>query len=67
MVAQLLSSLDAHLGDLPSLRALAKTAAEVSITGVDLPLSLLREDDTLDKWRDRESTLEDRNDELAHE
>lgn len=57
LVAQLLSSLDAHLGDLPSLRALAKTAAEVSITGVDLPFSLLREDDTLDKWRDRESAL----------
>ena len=57
LVSQLLSSLDAHLGDLPSLRALAKTAAEVSITGVDLPLSLLREDDTLDKWRDRESAL----------
>ena len=57
LVAQLLSFLDAHLGDLPSLRALAKTVTEVSITGVDLPFSLLREDDTVDKWRDRESAL----------
>ena len=57
LVAQLLSSLEAHLGDMPSLRALTKAAAEVSMTGVDLPASLLREDDTVDKWRERESAL----------
>ena len=57
LVAQLLSALEAHLGDMPSLRALAKAAAEVSMTGVHLPISLLREDDTIDKWRDRELAL----------
>ena len=57
LVAQLISSFDQHLADLPSLRELAKTAAEVSRTGVDLPFALLREDDTVDKWRDRESDL----------
>ena len=55
--AQLLSALEAGLGDTPSLRALAKNAAAVSITGVDLPISLLRENDSIDRWRERATAL----------
>ena len=56
-VAQLLSLLEPRLDDMTSLRALARTAADVSMTGVHLPIALLREDDSLDKWRDREQAL----------
>ena len=42
-VSQLLSYFDPWLDDAPSLRVLAKTAADVSMTGVHLPLDLLRE------------------------
>ncbi|MDE0456554.1 MAG: hypothetical protein OXI15_04610 [Chromatiales bacterium] len=56
-VAQLLLVLESRLGDMPSLRTMTRTAAEVSMTGVRLPATLLREDDSLDKWRDRESSL----------
>ena len=56
-VGQLLSVLETRLSDMPSLRAVVRTAAEVSMTGVHLPAALLREDDSLDKWRDRESAL----------
>ena len=58
-VAQLLSVLEPRLGDMPSLRTMVGTTADVSMTGVYLPATLLREDDSLDKWRDRESTLRD--------
>ena len=58
-VAQLLSVLEPRLGDVPSLRTMVKTTADVSMTGVYLPATLLRENDSLDKWRDRESTLRD--------
>ena len=58
-VAQLLSVLEPRLGDMPSLRTMVKTTADVSMTGVYLPATLLREDDSLDRWRDRESTLRD--------
>lgn len=54
-VAQLLAFFDPWLGDTPSLRALAKTAADVSMTGVHLPTNLLREEDSLERWRERES------------
>ena len=57
LVAQLLTSLEPHLSDMPSLRKLATTAAQVSMTGVDLPISSLRENDTLDEWSEKESTL----------
>ena len=56
-VAELLSLVEPRLGDMPSLRTMARKAADVSMTGVHLPAMLLREDDSLDKWRDRESTL----------
>ena len=56
-VGQLLSVLETRLSDMPSLRAVVRTAAEVSMTGIHLPAALLREDDSLDKWRDRESAL----------
>ena len=56
-VGQLLSVLETRLSDMPSLRIVVRTAAEVSMTGIHLPAALLREDDSLDKWRDRESTL----------
>ena len=56
-VSQLLSYFDPWLDDAPSLRVLAKTAADVSMTGVHLPLDLLREQDSLEKWRGRESAL----------
>ncbi|MDE0042363.1 MAG: hypothetical protein OXT74_10030, partial [Candidatus Poribacteria bacterium] len=57
LVAQLLSAIEPHLGELPSLRTLARVAAQVSMTGVDLPVSSLREDDTVDMWRERETAL----------
>ena len=56
-VSQLLSLMEPRLGDMPFLRKLARTAADVSMKGVHLPITLLREDDTLDKWRDRLSAL----------
>ena len=56
-VAQLILSLEAHLRDMPSLWALSKTAAEVSLTGVHLPPEMLREDDTLAKWDDNIAAL----------
>ena len=39
------------------LRALAKTAADVSMTGVHLPGALLREEDSLERWLGREQDL----------
>ena len=56
-VAQLLAFFEPRLDDTPSLRALAKTAAAVSMTGVHLPIDLLREEDSAAKWRARESAL----------
>ena len=56
-VAQLLSLLEPRLGDTPTLRAMVRTAADVSETGVHLPMKLLRGDDPLDKWRGSETTL----------
>ena len=53
-VAQLLTFLAASLEDMPSLRALATTAADVSMRGIHLPIALLREEDSLKKWRERE-------------
>ena len=56
-VAQLLTFFEPWLEDTPSLRALARTAAEVSITGVHLPIDLLRGEDSLERWREREVAL----------
>ena len=56
-VAQLLNFLEPRLEDTPSLRALAKIAAEVSMTGVHLPIDLLRGEDSVDRWAKRESAL----------
>ena len=56
-VAQLLSFLEPRLGVMPSLRTLAKTVADVSMTGIHLPVALLREDDSLEKWSARELYL----------
>ena len=56
-VAQLLNFFEPRLEDTPSLRALAKIAAEVSMTGVHLPIDLLRGEDSLDRWHERESAL----------
>ena len=56
-VAQLLLSLEAHLGDMPSLWALSKTAADVSMTGIHLPPELLYEDDSLERWTERTKIL----------
>ena len=56
-VAQLLTFLEPWLGETPSLRALAKTAADVSMTGVHLPIALLREENSLERWRGRELAL----------
>ena len=56
-VAQLLLSVEPHLGDMPSLRALAKTAANVSMTGVYLSPELLRENESLDRWTETADAL----------
>ncbi len=56
-VAQLLSLLEPRLGDMSSLRALARTAADVSMKGIHLPITLLREEDSLEEWQKRESDL----------
>lgn len=68
-VAELLTFLEPHLDhepldylpphdeDIPPLRKLVKTAAEVSMKGIDLPVELLREDDSLEKWTERAKAL----------
>ena len=56
-VAQLLTFLEPWLDDTPSLRALAKTAADVSMMGVHLPIALLREEDSLETWQGRALAL----------
>ena len=56
-VAQLLTFLRPWLDDTPSLRALAKTAADVSMTGVHLPIAFLREEDSLERWQGRALAL----------
>ena len=56
-VGQLLTFFESWLEDMPSLRALAKTAADVSMTGVHLPMDLLRGEDSLERWREREVAL----------
>ncbi len=56
-VSQLLAFFDRWLDDTPSLRALVKTAADVSMKGVHLPIDLLREQDPPAKWRERELAL----------
>ena len=57
IVAQLLTSLEPNLREFPSLQSLVSVASQVSMKGVDLPASSLREDDTVDKWREREAAL----------
>ena len=67
-VAQLLTFFEPWLEDTPSLRPLAKTAADVSITGVHLPIDLLRGEDSLERWRDREVALRNETESwLTHE
>ena len=56
-VAQLLTFLQPWLDDTPSLQALAKTAADVSMTGVDLPTAFLRGEDSLERWQGRALAL----------
>ena len=56
-VAQLLTFLEPRLDDTPSLRALAKSAAEVSMTGVHLPVALLKQEDSLERWQGRALAL----------
>ena len=56
-VAQLLAFFEPWLNDMPSLRALAKTAADVSMKGIHIPIDLLREEDSLERWRAREAAL----------
>ncbi len=56
-VAQLLTFLESRLDDTPSLRALAKSAADVSMTGVYLPIALLQEEDSLERWHERALAL----------
>ena len=57
-VAELLLSLETHLRDMPSLWALSKTAADVSMTGIHLPFELLCEDDTVERWTENVETLQ---------
>ena len=54
---QLLGELAQGLTDMPSLRTLAKTASDVSMTGIELPASLLRDDADDSKWADAEAGL----------
>ena len=68
-VAELLSFLEPHVDHEPldylpphdegtaPLRRLVKTAAEVSKKGIDLPVELLREDDSHEKWTERARAL----------
>ena len=56
-VAQLLAVMEPGLGDMPSLRSLAKATSDVSMTGVDLPRSLLRDDNPVATWREAEASL----------
>ena len=56
-VAQLLTLFDPWLHDTPSLRALARAAADVSMKGIHIPIDLLRGEDSLERWRGRETAL----------
>ena len=49
-VAQLLDSLEFHLGDMPSLRTLAQTVAETSRTGVYISVEQLHGGDSFKQW-----------------
>lgn len=58
-VSQLLSELEPHLGDdMPSLRALAKATADFSMLGFHFPAGLLREGDSLEKWKKEEGAIQ---------
>ena len=57
-VARLLSSLEGCLAETPSLRALAKDATKVS--GMWIPVELLREDDSQMDWSEEMRMLRDR-------
>lgn len=54
---QLLGELAQSLTDMPSLRMLAKTASDVSMTGIELPPSLLRDEADDSKWAEAEAGL----------
>lgn len=58
LIAQLLATLEPHLGDMPSLRKFVKTAGTIALEGNELPLSALREDDSLDRWQEREEAIQ---------
>ena len=58
-VSQLLSDLEPRLGDdMPSLRALAKATADFSMLGFNFPAGLLREGDSLEKWKKEEGAIQ---------
>ena len=56
-VAELLLSVEPHLGDMPSLRALTNTAANVSMKGTYLTQELLCGDESFDKWTETADAL----------
>ena len=56
-VAQLLLFVEPFLSELPSLRAIVKKTSDVSLKGIRLPVELLQEEDTLDKWTSREQKI----------
>ncbi len=64
-VAQLLSKLEPHLYETPSLQALVKTAADVSMKGVFLSVEMLRDRSSLEEWSQREMALRKDTDEWA--
>lgn len=57
-VAQLLSFVEPHLGDMSALRVLVQTTADVSRTGVSLSVELLQGGISQEDWDARMSTLQ---------
>ena len=57
-VAQLLSFMESHLGDMPAFRALVQATADVSRTGVALSVELLQGGISQEDWKARMSTLQ---------
>ncbi len=56
-IAQLLDYFDQWLTDMPSLKSLAKTATDFNLKSDHLPMHLLRERDSREKWQEKKKQL----------
>ena len=58
LVSQLLKSLEPRLEPLPSLQALVQSVIDASNEGAYLPIELLREESSLDDWKEKVEALQ---------